>query len=568
MNDGGPSILALREQLSNLCSLFTLSMVMSDGRGEPQIVELATSSVASLTSCRPVASLLIRDPEGLRSPHGIPLDWPELTARLTDLDDADGPVTETGSAWARAYALRAVGGHAGHLIIAADTAPSQDKLLLLQMLAQQTGRALTTTTLHHRERETASELRTLNAKLAEVNDRLAASVVDLERRRNVHETLSAAAASGAGEEGITKALHELTGLRVAAEDRFGNLRAWGGPNRPQPYLRQPARHRAQLLADARRSPQPIRDRDRVIAVAQPRDEVLGVLALVDPGHQAGEHELFALEHGAVMLTMELSHLRSLAEAELRLRRDLVDDLLTGTDDESALYRAQALGHDLSTPHQVVVVRWSGAPSEDALVRAVEHATTRVLDTNVLLARRPGGLVLIAPRPERNDRRQWNELHQVLTKSLRSAAGAIGVGGVCNGPSGLPRSYTEAERALRVRLGSSSPRGVTAYEDLGVFRLLTLGQDDNEVKRFVREWLGPLLDYDATSKSDLVTTLWHYLECGGNYDDTARALLIHRSTLRYRLRRIRELSGHDLGAVDTRFNLHVATRAWQILRGST
>src|SRR3979411_1019125 len=98
MNDGGHSILALREQLSNLCSLFTLSMVMSDGRGEPQIVELAASSVASLTSCRPVASLLTRDSEGLRSPDGTPLDWPQLTARLTDLDGADGPITETGSA--------------------------------------------------------------------------------------------------------------------------------------------------------------------------------------------------------------------------------------------------------------------------------------------------------------------------------------------------------------------------------------------------------------------------------------------------------------------------------------
>jgi DNA-binding PucR family transcriptional regulator len=51
-----------------------------------------------------------------------------------------------------------------------------------------------------------------------------------------------------------------------------------------------------------------------------------------------------------------------------------------------------------------------------------------------------------------------------------------------------------------------------------------------------------------------------------YASAARALHIHRSTLRYRLRRIRELSGHNRGAVDSRLNLHVATRAWQILRG--
>ena len=59
----------------------------------------------------------------------------------------------------------------------------------------------------------------------------------------------------------------------------------------------------------------------------------------------------------------------------------------------------------------------------------------------------------------------------------------------------------------------------------------------------------------------------YLECGGSYDATAGALIIHRSTLRYRLSRIREILHVDLAAVDTRLNLHVATRAWQVLEGT-
>ena len=402
---------------------------------------------------------------------------------------------------------------------ARNTAPSKDKLFLLRVLAQQTGRALTTAALHHRDKETAGELRTLNARLAETNDRLAASVIDLERRRKIHETLTAVAAAGAGEAGISEALHRLTGLPVAVEDRFGNLRSWAGPDRPEPYPRPPARRRSELLVDARRSAGPIRDRDRVIAVAQPRHEVLGVLALVDPAHRAGEHDLFALEQGAVVLTMELAHLRSLAETELRLRRDLMDDLLTGTDDESALTRSEALGHDLHAPHQAVIVRWPGAQSDDALVRAIENAVTGMLASSALLARRPGGVVLVATREGRDDQHRWGEVHRALTTSLRSGSGsgAIGVGGVCNAPSEVPRSYAEAKRALRVRMGSSSPSGVMVYDDLGIYRLFALGEDDHDVKRFVREWLGPLLDYDATSRSDLVGTLWQYFESGGNYD---------------------------------------------------
>jgi sugar diacid utilization regulator len=275
--------------------------------------------------------------------------------------------------------------------------------------------------------------------------------------------------------------------------------------------------------------------------------VLGVLALVDPEGRAGEYETFVLQHGALMLTVELSHQRNLAETELRLRRDLVDDLLAGTDAVGARARAEALGHDLTSPHRVLVLRW---PAEDGLVRAVED-----------------GVVLVAPEPEEsNGRCPWEELHRAVTDRVRGDGGAIGVGAVCRDPAGLARSYQEARRALTVRLGSGRPSGVTRYEDLGIYRVLTVDGDDGEVRGYVREWLGSLLDYDTTSGSELVRTVWQYLEQGGNYDATARALVIHRSTLRYRLRRIREISGHDLGAVDTRLNLHVAARAWHLMHG--
>jgi hypothetical protein len=79
-------------------------------------------------------------------------------------------------------------------------------------------------------------------------------------------------------------------------------------------------------------------------------------------------------------------------------------------------------------------------------------------------------------------------------------------------------------------------------------------------RFIRDWLGPLLDYDVEHRSDLVTTLSVYLDRGGDYGSGARVLGIHRSTLRYRVQRIRELAGLDLGDACIWLNLHAATRA--------
>jgi sugar diacid utilization regulator len=302
-----------------------------------------------------------------------------------------------------------------------------------------------------------------------------------------------------------------------------------------------------------------------VALAQRRDETLGVLALIDPGRCAAPHQLRALEYAAVILTIELAHRRDLAEAELRLCGDLVADLVTGCHTQNALSRADALGHDLSGPHQVLVVRWSGLCTEEDAVGSVERAA-RLCDIDALVARWSGAVVVVAARPVSWGQHRWTEIQGALARIRPGTTGCIGVGTVGRTPADLPRSYTEALHALAVRESSGS-HGLTSFDDLGVLRLLFPGTDDRAVEQFVRDWLGALIDYDRTKGADLVATLSHYFDAAGNYDQTAASLHIHRSTLRYRIKRIRELTGHELGDVDCRLNLQVATRAWQVLRGS-
>jgi DNA-binding PucR family transcriptional regulator len=135
---------------------------------------------------------------------------------------------------------------------------------------------------------------------------------------------------------------------------------------------------------------------------------------------------------------------------------------------------------------------------------------------------------------------------------------------------FPHSYREAQLALKIQQAVGGRERLTLFDDLGVYQVLATVQDPATLERFVREWLGTLMDYDATHGAQLVMTLSEYLECGGNYDATARVLSVHRSTLKYRLRRIREVSAYDLRLPDTQFNLQLAARAWrtmQVLRGT-
>ena len=96
-------------------------------------------------------------------------------------------------------------------------------------------------------------------------------------------------------------------------------------------------------------------------------------------------------------------------------------------------------------------------------------------------------------------------------------------------------------------------------------MLASVDDLADVERFVQKWLAVLAEYDERKHTELIKTLTQYLQHGGGYEATSRALSVHRSTLKYRLQRIRELTGFDLGDPETHFNLELATRAWLTLQ---
>src|SRR5262249_38321697 len=281
---------------------------------------------------------------------------------------------------------------------------------------------------------TAAELAVTNAALAE-------TVTSLQRSMDIHERLTRVAVSGEGQPGIARALHELTGMPVAIEDRYGNLSAWAGPGQPRPYPKESFAKREHLLRRLMRDSRPVRGGERLILLASPRNDVIGVLALVDPGRRADHADLVALEHGATVLSMELARLRGIADTELRLRRDLVHDLLDGTDDASALSRAEALAYDLRRPHRVVMVEGKGrARAHDALLSAVRRAMRKARQEGLVETWSGNVAIVTAGQAD------WEQLRRVIVSDLRGPC-HIGGGGTRARPSELPRSLRPARPAL-------------------------------------------------------------------------------------------------------------------------
>ncbi|MFG2176042.1 helix-turn-helix domain-containing protein [Streptomyces niveus] len=491
-----------------------------------------------------------------------------LDGRSQHLDEPGGP-------WVQAVALRYRDQCVGYLVVRSLATPSAEETALTDLLAQQTGVALARLIGLRGEPARAGSQSLPEAgnlpgtEAGSPTADLGATVAALASRLGVHHALALAAVSGKGEAGILQALHDHTGFGAVTEDRFGNPRAWAGPDRggapadsaggPRPGPE--GRRRDALTHGARCRPGAVRDRDRLVVPIEMAGDSLGVVALIDPDRRAAGADTSALEHAALVLAPQLAHERKLAELEPGLRHDLVDRLTSGEAPDDAFTLAAALGHDLHQPHKVAVLEWPGTAERAALADAVASAAGR-LRRDVLIGARGETVVALVAGEDARD--PGAELYRAVSDELDSAAGAIGVGGHCEALTDLPHSYDEAVRALTVRRRSQDPHGSTDFEELGLCRMMGTGDGEREADRFVGEWLGRLLDYDARHHTELAMTLSHYLESGGSYDATSETLLIHRSTVRYRLQRIREISGHDLSDVETRLNLHVATRIRNVL----
>ena len=157
------------------------------------------------------------------------------------------------------------------------------------------------------------------------------------------------------------------------------------------------------------------------------------------------------------------------------------------------------------------------------------------------------------------KRRWRDETGGTASTLAISAPASGV-------ARLPAAAREAEFVATLQAQPRFPHRVASFDsidDIGAFQLLYPLRESSELRQFVSEALGTLERRDH--RGTLRETLRAYLETGGSHADASNRLGIHRNTLAYRLRRIGELIGRDVGDPRTWLTLHLALWAVRAAR---
>ncbi|MGW7525905.1 helix-turn-helix domain-containing protein [Streptomyces sp. NPDC054783] len=377
-----------------------------------------------------------------------------------------------------------------------------------------------------------TETRAALAGLERANEIIRDRSAVIERASDVHDRLAELVLRGGGVHDVAAAVSEVLDGTVEFSE------ADAAP--------------AEALEASRAEGHAVRHGNDWIAAVAAGGELLGALVLrghpgLDPVDQR------TLERAAMVTSLLLLARRSAAEAEQRVRGELLDDLLDARDRDPRLLRQRAarLHADLDATHVVLAARLDGpaadAEEEAAARRRLWSAASHLAATrHGLAAARDGGTVLLLPLAARDTatdlaRRAARQLGTAVHQPVTVGASAP-VTDLATHPDTVATAYAEGRRCLdALHLLGRAGDGAAA-EDFGFLGLLLAGERD--ISGFVDRTIGPVVSYDERRGTELLRTLDAYFDCAMSPARTKDALHVHVNTVAQRLERVGRLLGED------------------------
>jgi len=126
-------------------------------------------------------------------------------------------------------------------------------------------------------------------------------------------------------------------------------------------------------------------------------------------------------------------------------------------------------------------------------------------------------------------------------------------------AGVAGTLAQARQARRLAAQLGGGVRVVDAAEVGSVELLLAAVPGEARRAFRGSLLAPLLDYDREHGTELVRTLRVFLDCSGSWTKAADAMFVHVNSLRYRIRRVEELTGRDLGSLRDQAALLLALR---------
>ncbi|HHU76406.1 MAG TPA: GAF domain-containing protein [Firmicutes bacterium] len=452
---------------------------------------------------------------------------------------------------------------------------TQDDQELLLILASQLSIALENSRLYEK---TDIKLQTKVDELEQANNTLIKQQTILEKSIELHTQLTKLVLEGRGIKAICKSLTAFIGCPVQIEDQNFNVRASTMPD-DMAGLHLGGRDLLDSKEHSRPAKRLFQEKKPIKIVLNPGatqyvvpiiagGQVIGIITMVLTGKPLRPLYMVAMEQGATIVALEMLKEKSTVEQSRRLKESFFEQIIGGDfeSEEQIQHRALQLNLDINGRYKVIAADLD--PGEDGFSRPelFQEIRERFIDSfpdSVVVAKNNLLLVFCIGKKGSEDSKDTGStrmekfLEDLLGKLGKEKTWWIAVGTGCKRVCDCGASYQEAATTLEIMKALHLDNKLVSYSNLGIFSLIEI--NPRRFADFTQKTLGSLIEYDQKHKTQLIKTLNLYFEHNRNVLKASRKGYLNPSTMKYRLRRIQEITGLDLKDADVGLQLHLAIR---------
>lgn len=450
---------------------------------------------------------------------------------------------------------------------------TEDDRELLIILGSQLGIALENSRLYEKVDE---KLQLKVDELQRLNEKLLKQQKILEKSSEIHKKLTELVLRGKGIEAICSTLAAFIGCPVQIEDHNFNIKATTVRNRTDTKLFFCGKdlirgsNYSRQVKDLFQERKPVEivlgvDRTQYLVPIVAGEQILGLLTAVLVRKTLNQLDRVVMEQGATITALEMLKEKAAVEQTKRLKENFVEQVLEGDfeSEDWVHHRALQLGFNLENSYQIVVVEVEPGQKDKGKPELYQEIREFCMHSfpDVIVVTKSGHLLLMVVSNRNKQQDCARSLAGLLKERLpgldRGVNWWIALGTSCDKLENCVLSHRNAVTTLGIMKSLNLNNRVVCFDNLGIFSLIEI--NTLRFAEFVQKTLGPLVEYDQKHKSQLVDTLNLYYKYNGNVLKASREGYLNPSTMKYRLRRIKEITGLDLKNAEVGLQLQLAIR---------
>lgn len=316
------------------------------------------------------------------------------------------------------------------------------------------------------------------------------------------------------------------------------------------------------------------------------NDVYGYISIYREERKFGDAETDFLERAASICAVKMLNERTAIQTEEKMKGDLLEALFKGESDPAGIIkRFSYYGYNINQPHYVLIMEFphKGLCSNSENTAANKNASKAVMEffnreetyfhTNFIKLEKLNKTAILIPADYLEKKKTTikdfaKHCYKLIGMNGENSLVYIGVSKLCTDAGQYSKRFKEATKAIEVakaknRLMNGHDSCIVHADELGHIMILLDARKPEELLAYAHEFLADLKAYDEKNSSELVRTLYYYIENECNLHKTAREMNVSISGMRYRISRIQELMDVDLSKASSKFEIQLSLQTYMV-----